>query len=1312
MRRILPLLLLMCAGMANGQIVNIPDAGFKAELLSSSSIRQVAKDFNDNWMTIDVNNDGEVQVSEALAVKALNITDMLIFSLNGLDGFSNLEELNIGNSLITTLDVSSLANIKNVSCYNMQILTSVNVNSVNNLKGIALINLQNFSTLDTANLTNLAQLSIYGTAMTSFNANGLARLTDLFFVGNRNATNVTVNGLSNLLHLNCSNNALTTLTISGLTGLIDLDCSANQLTNLNGLPNLSKLACHNNRLTSFNVGGLTNLTELNCSGNEITSLNVNSLTNLVKLNANLNKLNTLNVSGLTTLEELHCSLNSMLTSVTLSNLPNLKQFSAIGMPYSNGPNPNNLTTLDLSGLPNLETLNCSSGMLTSLNLDNLTGLKEVNCSYNQITNLNLTNLPNLKRLNCSVNPISSLDATQVTSLEELTCGNGYITGGLIQGTLRNLNVVGLANLRTLTCSYNLLSSLDLTGLVNLEYLFCEGVPNNVSQLTALNVNHLSNLKVLNCNFQQLTSLNVSNLTNLEAVYCAQNHITNLDLTNLPNLMYLDYNFNQVANANLVDLPSLQNLYCSNNYLVSLNVLNLTNLKSLNCASNQLTSLNLSGLTNLETLDFSNNQLTLSNISGLSTNLKSLNCSGNNLTDLNISGLTSLETLQTFGNQLSTLDLSTLNNLKNLDCSGNQLTDLQISHLSQLESLLCTGNQISNLNITGLNLLSNLECGFNPLSSLDVTNHLALTNLSINNTAIPNLDVNFLTNLQYYSCSSTGTNTLDVSNLTNLRQLDCSFNQLTTLDLNNSTLMQNLNCSNNPLVSLFVKNGANENELLLFNTPTLEYICVDSAQLESVQTLLNGLGMTTTVSNSYCSFEPGGNHNSIGGITIFDDDNNGCDVTDVVNPFVRLDVINNGNTAQNGATVTNINGSYNFYTDAGNYTIAPNVENPTWFDFSPASADFSFANNNNNISTQNFCISAVGAHSDIEVVYAPLEPARPGFNAGYKIVFKNKGNQMHSGTVTLNFDDDHIDFIEATPAPDNTVANSLSWNYVNLMPFENRSIVLKFELNTPMDSPALNNGDELDFSATITPVVGDELPNDNQYVFRQTVVGSYDPNSIECLEGDTVAPIEIGNYLHYAINFENLGTFYAENIVVRSEIDPALYDISSLQVMNSSHPSYTRISGNTVEFVFQDINLAAATGNPPVGGHGDVLFKIRTKSGLVENDTVLQRAGIYFDYNYPIETNDAETTFAALNNPVFEFDNTVKIYPNPTTSIIHVDSEFEITSIELYDIQGRILETHLENESKSTLDLSTKPKGIYFVKIKTEKGSKVEKIVKE
>ena len=335
--------------------------------------------------------------------------------------------------------------------------------------------------------------------------------------------------------------------------------------------------------------------------------------------------------------------------------------------------------------------------------------------------------------------------------------------------------------------------------------------------------------------------------------------------------------------------------------------------------------------------------------------------------------------------------------------------------------------------------------------------------------------------------------------------------------------------------------------------------------------------------------------------------------------------------------------------------------------------------------------------------APVDFARPGFDATYKLVFKNKGNQMQSGNVTLNFDDSRIDFVSSSPALSTSGVNTLTWNFTNLMPFENRSVLVTLNINSPVETPAVNIGDIINFSANINPIAGDELPIDNTFVYNQIVVGSFDPNDITCIEGATLATSQIGEYLHYIINFENTGNFLAQNIVVKDIIDETKFDVNSLQVLSSSDPMRATITANKAEFIFQNINKGP-------GGHGNVLFKIKTKSTLGNGSSVNKSANIYFDYNAPVATNSFQTTFATLSSSIFTKDDSISVYPNPANSIVNFTSNSTIKSIELYDVQGRILETQVGNVSN--LDISNKTNGIYFVKITTDKGSKVEKIVKE
>jgi len=254
-------------------------------------------------------------------------------------------------------------------------------------------------------------------------------------------------------------------------------------------------------------------------------------------------------------------------------------------------------------------------------------------------------------------------------------------------------------------------------------------------------------------------------------------------------------------------------------------------------------------------------------------------------------------------------------------------------------------------------------------------------------------------------------------------------------------------------------------------------------------------------------------------------------------------------------------------------------------------------------------------------------------------------------------------------------------------------------------PPVNVGDVLVFTGTINLIAADVNPSDNQFVLNQTVVGSYDPNNKTCLEGNVISPSEIGKYVHYNINFENTGTDFAQNIVVKDVIDTSKFDINSLYVMSSSHLVDTKITGNVVEFIFKNILL-------PIGGHGNVLFKIKTLPTLAIGDEVANTADIFFDYNAPIATNEARTAFQLLANTNFAKDSSIAIYPNPAKSNISIRAKSNIQSVQLFDIQGRILQTSIENKPTVILDISNQQSGVYFLKVMTAAGSNTQKIIKQ
>jgi Leucine-rich repeat (LRR) protein len=347
-------------------------------------------------------------------------------------------------------------------------------------------------------------------------------------------------------------------------------------------------------------------------------------------------------------------------------------------------------------------LNVQIVSLDNKNISDLTGisafsnLKFLSCVGNQLTSLP-TLPPTLESLYCYNNQITSLPSFPST-LELLDCHNNLIT------SLPSLS----DSLKYFYCQNNQITSLP-TLPSKLVELNCDAnqlttLPSFPSTLIELNcrsnqINSLplmpSSLTYLNCGVNQLVTL--PNLpTSLAYLFCDSNQLSSFPT--IPNLIQkISCGYNQFST--LPALPnSMYDLYCENNQLTSLPTLP-TSLRFLNCAENQIT-----GLPQLPTflifLYCYDNQIT--SIPTLPYTLTRLFCYNNQLTSLPVLNPT-LELLKCQNNQLTALP-SLPSGLKTLNCNGNQITSLPTIPAS-LNYLCCNDNPITCLpdikNVTAL-----------------------------------------------------------------------------------------------------------------------------------------------------------------------------------------------------------------------------------------------------------------------------------------------------------------------------------------------------------------------------------------------------------------------------------------------------------------------------------------------------------------------------------------------------------------------------------------------------------------------------------
>jgi hypothetical protein len=780
-----------------------------------------------------------------------------------------------------------------------------------------------------------------------------------------------------------------------------------------------------------------------------------------------------------------------------------------------------------------------------------------------------------------------------------------------------------------------------------------------------------------------------------------------------NFFHLDVNYDgqiQVSEALLVKEMNVGGQNGSNMYSNMSGIEYFTNMLSLKCWGNPITSLNVSGLPQLKELNCWGTEITSLNLTNL-INLEKLYCGANpQLTNLTVSSANIINHLSCDGNNLTALNLSLYPHLKSLDCGYNQLTSLDLSGLPNFENLQCYSNQLSSLNISGLVNLKYLNCSVNPqLPLIDFSLFPNLVELSCGMNPLQNsLNVTGLTNLKRLYCYDLNLISLDLSTNLLLERLHCENNQLTTLELTNHTNLHYLECSNNLLTTLFIKGATIQimafDDVFFANNPNLSYICANDTMLDYIQYRINSYNYSNCFVNSYCSFTPSGTYYTIQGSNKYDVNSNGCTPSDINYPFLKLS-FSNGITS--GNLISNNSGSYTIPVEAGAHTITPVLENPSYFNISPTTTTVTFPTEASPFD-QNFCIASNGTHNDLEVFLIPLNVCRPGFDVRYKMVYKNKGTNSQSGSVTLNFNDAILDYISAIPSVTSQTTNNLLWDFTNLAPFESREILLTLHLNGPTEVPPVNGGAILDYTTTITGLT-DETPNDNVIIFNQTAVNSFDPNDKTCLEGATVSPDLVGQYVHYMIRFENTGTANAENIVVKDIIDVTKFDTSTLVPLSGSASYSTRINNaNQVEFIFENINLPFDDAN----NDGYVAFKIKTKPTLTIGDTFNNTANIYFDYNAPIVTNTATTTVQLLGNENFEFGSAFSLSPVPTKNALTITAKESVvvSSLSIYNTLGQLVQVNANPDS--VIDVSTLKAGTYFIKIMTDKGSTAGKFVKE
>ncbi|MBQ2375064.1 MAG: T9SS type A sorting domain-containing protein [Bacteroidales bacterium] len=103
--------------------------------------------------------------------------------------------------------------------------------------------------------------------------------------------------------------------------------------------------------------------------------------------------------------------------------------------------------------------------------------------------------------------------------------------------------------------------------------------------------------------------------------------------------------------------------------------------------------------------------------------------------------------------------------------------------------------------------------------------------------------------------------------------------------------------------------------------------------------------------------------------------------------------------------------------------------------------------------------------------------------------------------------------------------------------------------------------------------------------------------------------------------------------------------------------------------------------------------------------------LYSDFSFNESIDDCYTPlYTGLEEN--QIQNNISLYPNPTKERVYINTSIPIKKITISNLLGQEIKNYNTSQVKSSIDISELNKGIYFVKIYTEKVAHTTKLIKE
>jgi PKD domain/Secretion system C-terminal sorting domain len=697
---------------------------------------------------------------------------------------------------------------------------------------------------------------------------------------------------------------------------------------------------------------------------------------------------------------------------------------------------------------------------------------------------------------------------------------------------------------------------------------------------------------------------------------------------------------------------------------------------------------------------------------------SLSVNSVNISDLTgIEDFTALTTLNCYNNLLTSLDLTQNTNITWIDCADNLLTSLDISQNVNLIDFRCYNNQLTSLDVSQNLSLANLRCYNNQISGgLDLSEHTSLNFLECQDNLFSCLNVkngnntNFIwfdaSNNPNINCVEVDNATWSTSNWTNI-DAGATFSTNCVNGCNGLyTAIPDANFEQ-ALINLGLDSGPIDGLVLTTNIDTVTFLNVGSSNI----TDLTGIESFTALVTLWCG------NNQLTSLNVTQ--NLALDALSCAgNLLSTIDLTQNTTLTSLGFGadyITTIDVSQNINLRTLNAIFSPlsslditqniNLESIYFESTQLTGLDISQNSALINLGVYNGILTSIDASNNPNLTYISVQ------NNELTCMNIKNGNNTNLTTITT-YNNPNLVCMEV----DNPTYSTTNWT-INIDAWTNFST---------------NCGNSC-LPCTLVPSFSVIDNGNGNYSFTNTTLGNYNlthwafgngtnstatsPNYTFTTNGVFEVVLTVADSIAGSTCFD----YYTTTINVTGVTSPlqchsgfVMYPdtgINNVTVVNSS-------SGNNLTYTwdFGDGTSTSPLQNPShvyaTSGPFYLCLTVNDGAGCIDmfcdsigvNGVVFKQAGFSINVISPIPT--AVKPIPTVTD--------ISIYPNPTTRHITIDlgtTQTNVTATLTNSLGQVVISKNYNSTNSINLNIDA-PKGIYFLRLETDKAVITRKIIKE